>query len=163
MFQATKTDVQIRRLETAQTTRSPEETRAFGRRLSQSLPPGAVVLLRGPMGAGKTVLAEGIVRGLGSDVWRGSPTYTIIQEYDTEPTLYHADLYRLCEEEVEDLGLEEYARPDSILIVEWPERALHYLSSLGDADPLQIEMELAGPEQRMITVGPRGGTAGRDD
>jgi tRNA threonylcarbamoyladenosine biosynthesis protein TsaE len=73
---------------------SPEETRAAGERLAPHLPKGAVVALRGGLGAGKTCFAKGIARGLGITEEITSPTYTIISEY--EGPFYHIDAYRLA-------------------------------------------------------------------
>src|SRR5271155_864551 len=89
-------------------TQSEEETIAAGEKLATELPPKAVVLLSGNLGAGKTTLAKGIVKGLGAaqpdEV--SSPTFTLIHEYS--PSVYHIDLYRLDTlAQVATLGLEE--------------------------------------------------------
>ena len=89
-------------------TQSEEETIALGEKLAAELPPKAVVLLIGNLGAGKTTLAKGIVKGLGAaqpdEV--SSPTFTLIHEYG--PSVYHIDLYRLDRaEQVATLGLDE--------------------------------------------------------
>ena len=88
--------------------RSEEETSAAGERLGQRLAAGAVVLLYGDLGAGKTAFVRGLARGLGApadDVT--SPTFTLVQEYRGRLTLYHVDLYRLEPAEIDDLGLDE--------------------------------------------------------
>ena len=103
-------------------THSEGGTAALGRALGRKLRPGQVVLLNGPLGAGKTAFARGIAEGLGADGEDvSSPTFTIIQEYRGRVPLQHVDLYRLTPPEVDDLGLEEMME-DSVLAVEWPER-----------------------------------------
>src|SRR5690348_11413588 len=84
---------------------SAEDTLDFGRQLGLQLSPGQVVLLTGPIGAGKSVLAHGIAEALCTDQWRGSPTFTIVNEYVGTVPIYHIDLYRLTSQEVEELGL----------------------------------------------------------
>ena len=104
--------------------RSEADTVEAGRQLAASLRPGDVVLLTGPLGAGKTVFVRGLAQGLGAnpaDVT--SPTFTLIQEYrGAACTLYHVDLYRLGPHEVDDLGLDELMSGEAIVAVEWPER-----------------------------------------
>jgi tRNA threonylcarbamoyladenosine biosynthesis protein TsaE len=104
-------------------TQSEEETIAAGEKLAAELPPKAVVLLIGNLGAGKTTLAKGIVKGLGAaqpdEV--SSPTFTLIHEYS--PSVYHIDLYRLDrEDQVETLGLEEILDRTAVVLIEWGER-----------------------------------------
>jgi tRNA threonylcarbamoyladenosine biosynthesis protein TsaE len=102
-------------------------TRALGRRLARLLRPGDVVLLQGPLGAGKTALAQGIGAGLKVETQVASPTFVLMARHDGPTTLYHADLYRLTDpDEVADLALDEQAA-DGVLLVEWPERGLEVL------------------------------------
>jgi tRNA threonylcarbamoyladenosine biosynthesis protein TsaE len=107
---------------TAETSGSETETTALGRRLGTALGPGDVVLLEGPLGAGKTAFVRGLAEGLGcapGDV--SSPTFTIVQEYTGRTTLQHVDLYRLRPDEVEELGLDELGE-GAVVAVEWAER-----------------------------------------
>jgi tRNA threonylcarbamoyladenosine biosynthesis protein TsaE len=105
------------------TTASPSATEAFGRRLGARLRAGDVVALVGPLGAGKTVLARGIVEGAGARGGVASPSFVIVREYSGPVRVYHADLYRLeGAAEVAELGLDELAA-EGILIVEWADRA----------------------------------------
>jgi tRNA threonylcarbamoyladenosine biosynthesis protein TsaE len=106
------------------------QTRALGRRLARLLRVGDVVLLQGPLGAGKTALAQGIGQGLKLPTTVTSPTFVLLARHDRDtevsgadaPPLYHADLYRLTEaEQVADLDLAQQAA-DGILLIEWPER-----------------------------------------
>jgi tRNA threonylcarbamoyladenosine biosynthesis protein TsaE len=107
---------------------SPEETLAVGERLgvwiAGNARDGAVVLLEGPLGAGKTVIAKGVARALGIKEQVISPTYTIISEYSAGATrLYHVDLYRIeGRDQLENLGLEDILRGNGIVLVEWGEK-----------------------------------------
>ena len=128
------------------------ETEALGRDLGGRLVGGDVVLLRGELGAGKSVFARGIAMSLGADNWKGSPTFTLVNEYSTTPMLYHSDLYRLGPGEIRELGLEEYVGPDSVLLVEWPERDEEFVASLAERRTIEVEIEHAGPERRLIRI-----------
>lgn len=117
----------------------PEATAALGARLAAVLRPGDLVALSGPLGAGKSVLARGLVRALTSaDEEVPSPTFTLIQLYDGPAfPLAHLDLYRLKRpEEAWELGLEE-ALAAGAAVVEWPERLEHLLP----ADRLAVTLE----------------------
>src|SRR6266581_3483292 len=119
-------------------TRSEEETISLGEKLARELPSSAVVLLIGNLGAGKTTLAKGIVKGLGaaSPDEVSSPTFTLIHEYG--PKVYHIDLYRLDEErDVETLGLEEIFEKNAVALIEWGER----FPKLMPAERLEIRLE----------------------
>ncbi len=101
-------------------------TEAFGARLAAVVRPGDVVALTGPLGAGKTSVARGLLAALGLEGEAPSPSFAIVQPYappETVLPVWHVDLYRLDDpEEVEELGLED-ERADGVLLVEWPERA----------------------------------------
>lgn len=103
---------------------SEDETRALGAKLASELTPRGVLLLEGDLGAGKTVLAQGIAAGLGIDPRQvQSPTYTLIREHrGALGRLVHADLYRLEPAEAAALGLEELATGEAVVVVEWAER-----------------------------------------
>ncbi len=129
-------------------TASEEETIALGADLAHQLPPRAVVLLIGNLGAGKTTLAKGIAKGLGAAAPDevSSPTFTLIHEYG--PRLYHIDLYRIDDaRQLRTLGLEELLDRDAILLVEWGERFPH----LWPADRIEIHLESHDDTHR-ITV-----------
>ena len=122
------------------TTKGAGRTRALGRRLARLLRPGDVVLLQGPLGAGKTTLVQGVGAGLGVEGPVNSPTFVLLARHDLPgredggarpadrpDALHHADLFRLTEiEEVAELALAEQAT-DGALLVEWPERGLEAL------------------------------------
>src|SRR6266545_3791873 len=100
------------------------ETEQAGEQLGRQLAPGAVVLLYGDLGAGKTAFVRGMARGLGANPDEvSSPTFTIVQEYaGTNATLYHVDLYRLAPAEIEDLGLDDLVSGDGVVAIEWADR-----------------------------------------
>jgi len=132
--------------------RTPAETRRIGARLGRLLQPGDVLLLQGELGAGKTMLAQGIGQGLKVREPVKSSSFVLMNEYHGRLTLYHADLYRLNEPtEVADLALEEVAAL-GVLAVEWPERAWQELPP----EHLLVRIEEAGVKERTLTLVPRG-------
>ncbi len=105
-------------------TTSAEETARLGEAMGPWLRPGDTVLLEGDLGAGKSVLARGIARGLGIDRPMPSPTFTLMQPYQGRLKLYHFDLYRLeGEDEFFEAGLDEFVGGDGVAVVEWPDQA----------------------------------------
>jgi tRNA threonylcarbamoyladenosine biosynthesis protein TsaE len=131
-------------------TNSEEETIALGETLARDLPARAVVLLIGNLGAGKTTLAKGIVKGLGAAEPEevSSPTFTLIHEYS--PRVYHVDLYRLDHErEVESLGLEDIFEKEAVVLIEWGER----FPRLMPAGRLEVRLEQLSGDCRRITFG----------
>jgi tRNA threonylcarbamoyladenosine biosynthesis protein TsaE len=116
---------------TVRTTQSETETAAVGRELAGDLQSGAVVLLSGDLGAGKTAFVRGLAEGLGIDPGEvSSPTFTLIQEYaGGRLPLYHVDLYRLRSIEVDDLGLDELTLSGGVTAIEWPDRLPHTFES----------------------------------
>ena len=107
-----------------QITRSPAETEAVGEALGRRLAPGTVLAFRGELGMGKTAFTRGLARGLGCTGRVTSPTFTIVNEYPGPVPLFHFDLYRLGdEEELYDIGWEDYLARGGVCAVEWSERA----------------------------------------
>ena len=106
---------------------SAEHTAALGAAVARALSDraGAVLYLQGPLGAGKTTLARGLLRALGVQGAIRSPTYTLLEPYDIGGrSLVHLDLYRLNDErEIEPLGLRDYPPERCWWLIEWPERA----------------------------------------
>ncbi len=104
---------------------SPEDSLALGARLATVVRPGDVIALSGPLGAGKTSIARGLLAALGLEEEAPSPSFAIVQPYDPPEVRFpvlHVDLYRIEDpDEAEELGLDD-ARADSLLVVEWPER-----------------------------------------
>jgi tRNA threonylcarbamoyladenosine biosynthesis protein TsaE len=114
-------------------TGSVEETTELGVKLAESLKPGDSVALIGELGAGKTHFVHGIARGLGVEGSVTSPSFTIINIYETRDSakLYHVDLYRIEEAgELDELGLEEYIYSEGVTIIEWAEKAPEYLEDM---------------------------------
>lgn len=138
------------------TTHSPKETRSLGEELGKLLRPGDVLVLRGEMGAGKSELTRGIAKGLQVDGPILSPTFTIMQAYDSgRLPLYHFDWYRIDDpEELFEIGTEEYLSGEGVSVVEWPDRALFLLPETY----LQISLAYgAGENERVIEITPVGG------
>ena len=132
------------------TTASPEETREVGRILGAQAAAGAVFLLTGPLGAGKTCLTQGLAWGLGVAEYARSPTFVIMTRYRGRLPLYHFDLYRINDPlEAWDLGLDEQLFGDGVCVVEWADRA----EELFPAEALWIHLDYAAAEQgRSIAI-----------
>jgi tRNA threonylcarbamoyladenosine biosynthesis protein TsaE len=101
-------------------TRSVEETQALAEKIGRLTEPGDVFTLSGDLGAGKTSFTQGLARGMGVNGVVNSPTFTIIKEYMGRLPLFHMDVYRV-EDELEDLGFDEYFYGDGVTVVEWPQ------------------------------------------
>ena len=104
-------------------TKSPAETEAVGAALAKVLRPGTVIAYRGDLGAGKTAFTRGLAKGLGVKESVTSPTYTIVNEYlSGAMPLFHFDMYRLgSEDELFDIGWEDYLERGGVCAVEWSE------------------------------------------
>ncbi|MQA30126.1 MAG: tRNA (adenosine(37)-N6)-threonylcarbamoyltransferase complex ATPase subunit type 1 TsaE [Luteitalea sp.] len=135
-------------------TNSEAETAAVGRELATTLTAGAIVLLQGDLGAGKTAFVRGIAEGLGIPPLEvSSPTFTLVQEHrGGRLPLYHVDLYRLRPVEVDDLGLDEMTLDAGVTAIEWPERLPRQF-----ADALIVHLEHRDGDQRLIRIEESGG------
>jgi tRNA threonylcarbamoyladenosine biosynthesis protein TsaE len=137
------------------TTHGAAATEAVGRAVADLLVAGDVVVLAGDLGAGKTVFARGIARGLGVVGAVTSPTFTLAHDYEGRLHMVHADVYRLdTVHEVLDLGLEDDAA-DGVLVVEWGDAVAGLLAD----ERLDVRITAAGddPEVRLVelrAVGP---------
>jgi tRNA threonylcarbamoyladenosine biosynthesis protein TsaE len=129
----------------AVTTNDPDDTLGLGEELGKLLRPGDVVALFGDLGAGKTTLTKGIAAGMGVAADVHSPTFTLVHEHPGRVPLYHVDLYRLeREEEVLEIGIEEYVHGDGVTVIEWADR----MRSLLPEERLDITMRIAGDSER---------------
>jgi tRNA threonylcarbamoyladenosine biosynthesis protein TsaE len=127
-----------------------DATEAFGRSLAARLRAGDAVALFGALGAGKTTLSRGVLRGLGHAGNVASPTFPIVQVYappDTRLPLWHVDLFRIEHAgEFEELGLDD-AREHAAMLIEWPER----LPALWP-DALRLTLEVEADGARALTA-----------
>jgi tRNA threonylcarbamoyladenosine biosynthesis protein TsaE len=133
-----------------------DDTRAFGRRLAGVLRPGDLLLLTGPLGAGKTALAQGIGAGLGVQGAVTSPTFVIARVHRGEIPLVHADAYRLGDAadpraEIDDLDLDASAA-DAVTLVEWGEGLVERLND----QYLQVRIDRLDDDTRVIDLVPHG-------
>lgn len=124
-------------------------TAALGARLARLLARGDVLCLSGPLGAGKTSLARGLLGALGHGGEVPSPTFAIVQPYDElEPPVWHVDLFRIeAPGELAELGLDE-ALGEAALIVEWPERA----GASAWPEALRLELAVMADGARRLTA-----------
>ena len=137
---------------------SPAQTERFGQRIGELLRAGDLLLLGGTFGVGKTHLAKGIARGLGSEDLVTSPTFVLINEYRSgerfaHMPIYHADLYRLAEGgELDSIGLEEIWQGDGVCLIEWAERAAGQLP----VEHLAITLQHLSETKRTLRFMPHG-------
>ena len=125
-------------------------TAALGARIATALRPGDVVALTGDLGAGKTALARAILRALGVTGHVPSPTFTLVQSYETPGlTVHHFDLYRIEDvSELRELGLEE-AKEEGVVLIEWPDRGMPQAWA---ADALRVGLSATGETVRQAKI-----------
>ena len=133
------------------------DTRDFGRRLAAVLRPGDLLLLTGPLGAGKTALVQGIGAGLEVQGDVTSPTFVIARVHRGRVPLVHADAYRLGDKpdprlEIDDLDLDASAE-DAVTAVEWGEGMVEHLND----EYLQVRLDRLDDDTRIADLAPRGG------
>jgi tRNA threonylcarbamoyladenosine biosynthesis protein TsaE len=135
------------------TTHNAEATRGLGRAIGERLEPGDVVTLSGELGAGKTVLAQGLGAGLGVEEPVSSPTFALVHEYRGRLPVWHLDVYRLRSlDELADLSWDDLLASGGVLLIEWPER----IAAALPAERLDITLEYGPGDSRQIKIAPRG-------
>jgi len=132
--------------------RSSEETQQLGRIIGELARSGDILLLSGPLGAGKTCLAQGIAQGLGVKENAASPSYVLMREFAGRLPLYHMDLYRLEFKEIAELGLDDYLYGHGVCVIEWAEKAV----ALMPPEHIAINLAYAGESERSIDILPSG-------
>ena len=130
-------------------TRSADETFELGRRVGEQLNGRSVILLKGDLGAGKTVFAKGVAAGLGIDAADvTSPSFTLINVHDGRLRLYHIDLYRLESSSRVDLGLEEILEDErGVVMIEWAERLKFAAEGV-----VEVEISYVSDSERKIEL-----------
>jgi tRNA threonylcarbamoyladenosine biosynthesis protein TsaE len=131
----------------------PARTQAIGHTLGEQARSGAVLLLSGALGAGKTALTQGIGAGMGITQIINSPTFTLLKEHRGRLPLYHFDLYRIEDpDELYTLGFEDYFAGDGVAVVEWAERGVSADGSppIWGGDTLSITIEITAERERTL-------------
>lgn len=134
-------------------TRSPKETFDLGVRLGRDACPGQVFTLTGDLGVGKTVFTQGFAKGLGIEEAVNSPTFTIVQVYESgRLPFYHFDVYRIGDvEEMDEVGFEDYVMGEGVSLIEWANLIEEILPE--NRTEILIEKDLEqGFDYRRITV-----------
>jgi tRNA threonylcarbamoyladenosine biosynthesis protein TsaE len=129
---------------------SEDETLALAAKLSASFQAGDVIVLKGPLGAGKTAFVRGLAMGMGiDDTLVNSPSYTFVNEYEGEIPLFHFDLYRLTSpDDLYEIGWDDYLTRPGVVVVEWGERADELLPSRY----YLLEFTIVGETERGIDI-----------
>lgn len=132
------------------TSHSELQTRELGKKMAAAFLPGDVVVLVGPLGAGKTVFVRGLVEGRGLDAERvHSPSFTLVNEYPGEKPLYHLDLYRLNDlDELIEIGLDDYLGREGVVVIEWGEKAEEVLPP----KHYRVEFGIVSEQERAIDI-----------
>jgi tRNA threonylcarbamoyladenosine biosynthesis protein TsaE len=139
-------------------TNSETETQRLAARLGKLVQPGDVLALVGTLGVGKTCFVQGLAKGLGVPARErvASPTFNIVLPHEGRIPLYHVDLYRMVDPgELSEIGLDHYLYGDGVCAVEWLDR----FPELAPKERLSIELSIAGPRRRMLSVVDHGARA----
>ncbi|MCX8095149.1 MAG: tRNA (adenosine(37)-N6)-threonylcarbamoyltransferase complex ATPase subunit type 1 TsaE [Caldisericia bacterium] len=130
-------------------TKSSSETINFGKKLSNCLKRGDLILIRGELGAGKSTLIKGIGKGIGVNEDVKSPSFIIVNELKgRELILYHIDLYRIEGNEIFELGLNEFLN-NGVVAIEWAEKVYNFFE---DFDLIDIEIKILSENERNIKI-----------
>lgn len=128
---------------------SERETKEIGRRVGSACGAGSVISLRGPLGAGKTVIAKGIAEALHITEAIVSPTFTLVQEYEGTMPMHHMDLYRIDGvEEFGGIGGEELLYSEGVTLIEWSEK----IEEILPAHTIRVQVTIDADGCRTITV-----------
>jgi tRNA threonylcarbamoyladenosine biosynthesis protein TsaE len=130
-----------------------KETEELAKQISLFLTPGSVLTLDGDLGAGKTRFSQGLARAMGIQEIVNSPTFTIVKEYEgVQLPFYHMDVYRITEEEAENLGLDEYFYGTGVTLIEWSSR----IENLLPEERLSLTIEHVSERERLFHIVPHG-------
>ena len=132
---------------------SAEETFALGQKIGERVKPGTIISLTGDLGVGKTVFTQGLAKGLGITEPVNSPTFTIVQVYESgRLPFYHFDVYRIGDiEEMDEIGYEDYFYGSGVTMIEWANLIEEILPQ--DYQEVQIEKDLEkGFDYRRIQI-----------
>ena len=128
---------------------SPDQTKSIGSHFSNQLVLGNIIAINGELGAGKTTFIKGILEGLGYEKNVSSPTYTLINEYESKYKIIHIDCYR--EQDVDrwlDIGIMEYLNDSNVVIIEWSE----YIKKILPDNIINIYIEHISEFERKIKI-----------
>lgn len=126
-----------------------KDTEMVGKIIGRNLTNGTVLCLDGDLGAGKTTLTQFIAKEFGINEYLTSPTFTIIKEYEGKLPFYHMDVYRIeSEEDMYDLGYDEYIYSEGVTIIEWS----HKIKNILPKNRINIEIQRVGDNQRILHI-----------
>ena len=132
-----------------------KDTEHIGKIISNCLEKGTVICLDGDLGVGKTSLTQFIAREFGIDEYITSPTFTIIKEYQGRLPFYHMDVYRIdSEDDMYDLGYDEYIYSEGVTIIEWS----HKIEGILPEDRINIEIQRLNDQSRLMIIDGKGST-----
>ncbi len=134
--------------------KNQQDTRQFGRRLGEYATPGTIIAMIGDLGTGKTTLSKAIAEGLGVQELITSPTFAIVQQYDSgRLPFYHFDVYRIGDsEEMYELGYEEYFFGQGVTVVEWADQIMSLIPKGTLTIHLTYGDNLENPEERIYNI-----------
>lgn len=134
-------------------TRNPEETFRLGQELAENAAAGQVFTLTGDLGVGKTVFTQGFAKGLGIDEPVSSPTFTIVQVYESgRLPFYHFDVYRIGDvEEMDEIGFDDYVMGDGVSLIEWADLIEEILPERRTVVVIEKDLQ-QGFDYRSITI-----------